>query len=343
MSAAKGSSSQDGEAADFGAAGRARDWAEPTESVERKIWLLLQLLRNKFVLFSRYERKYQRDFRSFQRDLQQLRTIGDAAGFSISSIRKKERVDLLKFERLRALDGGPQVLGLLGALVLALGEPIAHEFRALAAEIPGGDPFVRFLLPQLVEQSAVAKAYELLKEAWAATPRPAVVRFQYPEKGTVGGALREVEPYRVVIRSGSCYLVGYDLTRKGWRTFALDRFLSLPQRAGTIQKVRTIPRAYDSDDVVGFIKGEGAATTVTVELTPRVAASATSRRWQGSQKVEMLADGFARITFTVSDPAEVIRWVLGFGPDAKVVGPPKVVALARSMVEQIARSYAVDV
>jgi hypothetical protein len=91
----------------FGAAGNKRDWAEPSESVARKIWLFLELLRNTYVLFSRYEQIHQRDFRSFQRDLQQLRRIGEPAGCTISSIRKKERVDLLEFERLPGLDVGP--------------------------------------------------------------------------------------------------------------------------------------------------------------------------------------------------------------------------------------------
>jgi hypothetical protein len=259
----KDTSRQRAGAGDFGEAGRERerDWAEPTESVARRIWLLLELLRNKHVPFTRYERIHHRNFRSFQRDLPQLRSIGGSARFTSSNIRNKERVDLLNFERLRALDGGRRFWGCW--------------------------------------------------ERWC-------------------------------YRSGSCYLVGYDLARREWRTFALDRFLSLPQRAGTIQHLRTVPREYDSDDVIGFMKGAGKATSVTVKLTPAVAASATSRRWQTAQHVEALADGFARITFVVSEPTEVVRWALGFGADAHVVGPPEVVALAKSMVEEIARAYAAD-
>jgi predicted DNA-binding transcriptional regulator YafY len=78
---------------------------------------------------------------------------------------------------------------------------------------------------------------------------------------------------------------------------------------------------------------------VTVELSAAIAASATSRIWNKAQRVEKLPGGRARITVPVSDPSEVIRWAFGFGPDARVVAPPDVVAAARTLAQQIVSAH----
>jgi len=121
--------------------------------------------------------------------------------------------------------------------------------------------------------------------------------------------------------------------------FALDRFRSQPAKAGTCTITRTLPLEYASDDVIGFIKGTGKRVDVTVELSPRVAATATARRWQNEQRSERFADGRARMSFVVSDVDEVVRWTLGFGADAHVVAPPKTVQRARAVIDSIALLY----
>jgi len=49
---------------------------EAPESVVRKIGMIVELLRHQRIALSRYAAQYERDYRSFQRDLQQLRKIG---------------------------------------------------------------------------------------------------------------------------------------------------------------------------------------------------------------------------------------------------------------------------
>ena len=315
-----------------------RDAGEATTAAARKIWVLLELLRSGSVRFSTYGRLYPEAYRTFQRDLQHLRKIGATGGFRISPIAQKERAELLGVDaKLRSLDGNASVLGLLSALGGALGAPVTLELGDLATATADSG-FLRFLVPQLVEQSAVTETYRLLKAAWEVRPGQAMVRFAYPESGKEGGTDRVVEPYRVLLRSGSAYLVGYDTDRKGWRMFALDRIMSRPVRVGTIQHAR-VPAAYDSSDVVGFIKSGGAPIAVTVRLSATVAASATSRRWQTMQRTTLGSDGSAEITFEVSDVGEIVRWAMGFGADAKIVAPDAAVVLAAETARALAATY----
>ena len=191
-----------------------------------------------------------------------------------------------------------------------------------------------------MEGSAVARVYGRLKDAWESPAGPASVRFRY--RTAKGSEERLVDPYRVVVRSGRYYLVGYDSARRAWRIFALDAVVGLPVKAGSIRTRRTIPSDYASSDALGFLKGQGKAVEVTVELSAVIAAAATSRIWNKAQHMEKLPGGRARMTFPVSDPSEVIRWAFGFGPEARVIAPPEAVKAAGRLARSIAEGYGVD-
>ena len=67
--------------------GRQRDAGIPSESVERKIWLLLRLLRDGRIDVATYTKQFARSERSFKRDLQHLRKLGERYGFEIGHVR----------------------------------------------------------------------------------------------------------------------------------------------------------------------------------------------------------------------------------------------------------------
>jgi predicted DNA-binding transcriptional regulator YafY len=315
---------------------------DATESVVRKVAMIVELLSHRYIRFGAYQTTYARDYRSFQRDLQQLRKIGVHAGFTISHIKDKEFVELVALDgKTRALNrDAEQVERLTATIARALGEPIVRQLGASGAAGVADDEFFLITAPRLVRGTAVADICDTLREAHSSPGGRAVVRFQYPERGGTTGKEREVEPYRVAIRSGVFYLVGYDRGSKGWRTFALDRFLSKPVKVGTCQTLRSLPPEYASNDAIGFMKSIGTRLDVTVELSAKVARSATARIWQAEQRTESLPGGRARMTFAVSDVSEVVRWAMGFGADACIVAPAEAVAVAGDIARTIAAGYA---
>jgi predicted DNA-binding transcriptional regulator YafY len=323
----------------FGGA-RRRNAGEASESSARKIWLLLELLRHQSVRLSDYERLYDRDRRSFQRDLQQLRAIGKTGGFTISRLENGDVVQLATTAGpLQRLNGQrANVLRLVAEVARALGEPLRAELHALVDEAPAGDSFLHVVVPTLVAGSHAASVYHRLREAWDSPTGPASVRFKY-RNAKNQTAERHVEPYRAIVRSGRYFLVGYDLVQRGWRIFALDAIVGMPTKAGTIGKTRTVPSAYDRSDAIGFIQGSSATTPVSVEFSAAIAASATSRVWNHAQEITTLPGGRARITIPVTDPQEVIRWAFGFGPDAAVVAPPTAVAAAHALAMEMAQAH----
>jgi predicted DNA-binding transcriptional regulator YafY len=321
---------------------RKRSTNEASDSAVRKIWMIVELFRHKRLSFELYQKEHERDRRSFQRDLQQLRAIGEQSGFKISAAKHGSSVELNTLDaRIRALNHqATQMEQLIGDVARAMGQPIAAETGHLATPAESDDErFYHLAIPKMIESegSSILAICTALKAAWTSK---ALVKFRYPDRTVSGGSHeRTVEPYRVLHRSGVYYLVAYDRGRKAWRTFALDRFLSTPVPAGTNNVVRQIPAAYATDDVLGFIKSDQPGMEITVELSRFVAASATSRQWQAAQRTEILDNGRARIVFTVGDPSEVARWAFGFGKDATVVAPPEAVRIARDMARTIAAQH----
>src|SRR5690348_14811663 len=72
--------------------GKARPSGEPSGSTERKIRILLELIRNKSVRMSRLCDDYDIAERSILRDFQELRKIGERAGFTLSQEVENDRM-----------------------------------------------------------------------------------------------------------------------------------------------------------------------------------------------------------------------------------------------------------
>jgi hypothetical protein len=81
------------------------------------------------------------------------------------------------------------------------------------------------------------------------------------------------------------------------------------------------------------------AVNVTVEFSPKVAASAAGRIWKTDQRTEKLPGGRAKLTVLVADPDEVVRWAFGFAPDGRVVSPPAAVLAARDLADELLRVH----
>ena len=298
--------------------------------------MLLVLIREGFVTYDWYRRSFELSSRQFARDLRHLRQIGAGLDVRISNqVEGRARlISIAGKNRLRDVDGAPDHRVMIQIIARALGTPVARQLGITDDAAPDSRRFLAFALPTLVEGSAVATTFEALRAAHA---RNARLRFRYRSGKTQ--AVREVEPYRVLVRSGRYYLIAFDVApRKGWRYFALDQIVGPLSRAGTF-KPRPLPSSYRDTDTVGMLQG-GPAIEVTVRLSPVVAASATSRLWQKTQRVRQRPDGSADITFTVNDAGEAVRWALGFGAEAEVVAPESAVQSARDIATALQRRYA---
>jgi predicted DNA-binding transcriptional regulator YafY len=309
----------------------------PSAHVARIGWILMTLILDGVLEYAACIDRFGISRREFQRDLLKVREIGKGHGFAVSRI-TGGRVFLHTSDRrvARLKAESSHVMATLNRIAAALGGPIEREMRTSVGEDQvdqrRGFLHVREAVPS--DQERVSGVFAFLKDAAAG---PARVEFSYtPARGA--RAVRRVEPYHVVARSGRYYLVGYDRARRDWRYFALDAISGPMRKDGTFDP-KPVPERFLAERAVGWIRGS-TTIDVTIRFTPVVAAAITARTWQQGQRVVELPDGGAEVIFTVDDIGESVRWALGFGAEAVVVAPPEAVAFGRELANRIARAYA---
>lgn len=145
-----------------------------------------------------------------------------------------------------------------------------------------------------------------------------------------------VDPQRIVYADGGIYLIAWVPAYAGMRTFAAERIQTFGL---TDEKFtpRPLPREPFGDSL-GV--NTGTPETIVVEFEPAAAAFVRDREWHTSQVMADRPDGGLVLTVNVCNDHALRAWILGFGPDARVVSP---VTLARAIfdaADQTRRRYA---
>lgn len=267
--------------------------------------------------------------RQFERDKDQLRDVGipvelaptdvweDAEGYTIP--RDRYYLPEISFtpEEVAALvvaasGPGPEADASRGLLKLVMGSDAA---LLPAAELPGPagpDPGGRHL-PAAAEAALGRRR----------------IRFRY--RTAQGGETdREVDAWGVVFRKGSWYLVAKDGVAEEPRAFRLSRLLSEIRDQGPGD---TPPEGFrPSQHVVAGPWGLGEPeTTATILLSPKVAWWVVAGITGATIDAER-PDGWVEATVPAAGSEAFVSWVLSFGPDARVLGPP---ALRQAVIERL--------
>lgn len=153
---------------------------------------------------------------------------------------------------------------------------------------------------------------------------------------TADGAtgVRTIDPFGVVQRRASWYLVGRDHDRHAVRAFRLDRMIDRPVPAGE-------PGAFELPpdlDIVAAISGPD-LQDIEVELAVTPAA-----RWavelRGGRDTGRTHAGRPVLSVAGLHPLRDRSWILGLGPDVTVLSPPdlrtSVVDALRKVAEEVA-------
>jgi proteasome accessory factor B len=133
--------------------------------------------------------------------------------------------------------------------------------------------------------------------------------------------------------------VAYDHARHDKRVFAVDNVSDVHVTVRTFTKPNDFNvDAFAADSISGVMHG-AVATPVRVRFAPRVAKAAVAARVVAERQIERLDDGSVEIEYRVSDADELARWVLGWGAQAEVLGPPDVRNRVAVLSKEIAEKY----
>ena len=164
-----------------------------------------------------------------------------------------------------------------------------------------------------------------------------VTTFYYRKLGADQAEPRRVHPLHLGEVDGGWYLIAYDLVRDGLRTFALPRMTRIKVSNKRFERPPHFSGSGYLKQSFGVwnVSGDTVRHLVRVELKNYAARLGQERRWHPTQEtISLNAKGTRiEIRFEVGRLEEVLRWVLSFGSQAKVLGPPELVQMVRDEIE----------
>lgn len=146
---------------------------------------------------------------------------------------------------------------------------------------------------------------------------PATARYARPQ-----GPVRSyrLHPYTLATYRQSLYLFALDEEEGKIKTFALDRFKSFKRKR---KEHFDYPAEYNPHALISDCFGitGGPVIDVALAFSAREAPYIRERTWHHSQTVELTEDGGLVLRLRVGQSTELVRWVLSFGPEVRVLAP----------------------
>ena len=299
--------------------------------------------------------------RTVRRDLADLRsagfeiesvTIGGRAAarlvehtYSNIAITRRERYTLLAIASLFDVLRGTPLWEDVSSLQRKLEQRMTPEERAEHAQL--GDRFA--YVPD-----GGTKAYEgkedILDALLTGVLSRRVVRYAYRD---ARGRDRHghLAPYTMLLYKHGLYVVGSRLREPGdGRAIAAGTPIAVyaVERFTAAEHLRTAPFvapagfriAETLNGAFGIhVTSEAPAHRVVVEFSAEKAAFVRARVWHPTQQFEELGDGRVRLAFTCASLVPVVSWVLEWGPHARAVEPPGLVATIVAELDAARRGY----
>jgi proteasome accessory factor B len=206
------------------------------------------------------------------------------------------------------------------------GTPLEVDLRSVMARIQESmegkvtvDPAVLSDRVSVLSEDYVKLDAAIWEQSAKALSLQQRIRVRYRRfDGTV--RVRTLEPYHLLHYHGNWYLFAGRVPGPGIGTFALSRILSLRR----LKESFTIPTDFDPTtrlrDAFGIASGEE-PMQVKVCCAPKITTYIGERVWHPRQKVKRCAGGELELSFVTTGWKEVVRWVLSWQPDMKVLAP----------------------
>lgn len=169
-----------------------------------------------------------------------------------------------------------------------------------------------------------------------------VLSVTYQSKTSPTPSARRLHPYHLAYVENRWILIARDTSlaedQHPIRTYVVARFSS--PRWGDDMFER--PAGFDPSPYVQSAFGAHAGSErhdVRLRIAAVGAHHVIERHWHESQTLEVQPDGSVLVRYTVSHLGDITRWVLGFGADCEVLGPPELREHVASEAKRLANKY----
>jgi predicted DNA-binding transcriptional regulator YafY len=278
----------------------------------------------------------------------------EAIGRHVPLVREKRRGRLhIRVDRSK-IAGGAERIPIATMIAACVGASLSKLFGGTSYET-GMRDLVQYVSRQAVHperfqdfrrqfvflvrggEKALPEKEELLEEVVDALQRCRGLQIRYRDFDGARHSVR-IEPLSLAVYDHQLYVIG---RARGSPPH--------PYRFSRIEAAETVggpfkypdKDSYDPERVFAdsfgiFVQERYPVQKVEVSLAPRWATFVRSHRWHRSQE-SFLRAGRVHVCLRVRLCPEVVAWILSFGPDARVIGPPvlgrRIARLARQMAK----------
>jgi predicted DNA-binding transcriptional regulator YafY len=167
------------------------------------------------------------------------------------------------------------------------------------------------------EHEAISKLFRAIASARSAKES---LEIEYLADAGPAITTRTIDPYLLWNHSGSWYCAAWCHLRGDTRTFRLSRIRSAHKTGQRFEVHPDFDASRYSEGPVYVPSGDD--VTVRVQFTPAVARYVEER--SGDSSVEHLEDGSVVIERTARSVAWIVKWLLPYGPEARILEPDSV-------------------
>jgi len=220
--------------------------------------------------------------------------------------------------------------------------PFMEDLDAVVAKVAASLPaktanhlerIVQVFAPLRRGTRSYAGKMETLRQLRTALLLQLTVVLTYKKPDADKASVYRVDPYALVLYEQGLYVHGYSHRSEEERLFAVDRMKQVTLTEDRFE----IPASYSSTERYAKQFGliEESPQEVTIRFSQDVAHLMRERQWHPTQRIKKLKNGSVEVTFHAGGLDEIAWWVLGWGKEAKVLSPPKLVKI---MIDQLSKS-----
>ena len=283
----------------------------------------------KYPNCSSFAKSYEVSYKTIQRDIDFLRTLGAPLEFcpqrngffytdmtwqmSRMELPHEELLALLMVTRVAKLFRGTSLAEDLYSLTERV---LASLHGTINVDISMFQQYFSFLpMPSRPVKSSV------WHQLFQAIPDRIAIDMDYATPGRDSPSWRVVEPLHLACIGEEWYLAAFDRTTGDIRNFALSRVQELRSTGETFEPVPFEPENYYSNRFGRFVGKPREACPVSIRFTAEAAHWIAEREWHPMQKIKRNKDGSIILTFPTPSMYEVERWVREWGDDATIITP----------------------
>jgi len=147
----------------------------------------------------------------------------------------------------------------------------------------------------------------------------------------------EIDPLRIFEHDEALYLFAQLPGPEVIRILAVDRVESITLLGVHFEE----PVNFAPEELLetSFDLTLGDPIEVTVQFAPSAARRVRGRQWARDQEVTEHPDGRLSLTMKTSGKQDVLRWILSFGDQAKILHPPELVEELKAIISSLSKVY----